>query len=123
MNDYEPDIACANARIIALETELKAIKAGYGSLPKLRRVRDELAEENEAQRLRIAELEEKNLQLKTDVSEAVQRAEQAEAILLGEDVTVAAYRDMQAELAALKDEVGMWRRGLLRNARAEEGNK
>ena len=40
-----------------LKLELKAIKAGYGSLPKLRRVRDELAEENEAQRLRIAELE------------------------------------------------------------------
>jgi len=60
-------------------------------------------------RARIAELEH-ILKQTTGQREyaATQRAEQAEAILLGEDVTVAAYQNMQAALAEAQVRAAGW---------------
>ena len=86
-------------------------------------VPNKLHEEYEARltaaRDRIAELEAENQLVKDDFDRMQReckhekiRAEQAEAILLGEDVTVAAYRNMQAALAECKQERGELRKAI-----------
>ena len=74
---------------------------------------------HQAQMDRIAELEAENQLVKDDFDRMQReckhekiRAEQAEAILLGEDVTVAAYRNMQAALAECKQERGELRKAI-----------
>ena len=88
-----------------LKLELKAIKAGYGSLPKLRRVRDELAEENEAQRLRIAELEAKSEADREYMDAAEKRIAELEAEVADESARVEEFRSTLAETRKQRDAI------------------